>query len=82
MPLIRDQIGYVPADIELYGDMKVGKADLYGRLKGVYNPEAIDRLMADFRLEPFRKSKVKNLSQVRGALPSYEAGFSFFSIPR
>ncbi|RAR42688.1 ATP-binding cassette domain-containing protein [Paenibacillus sp. MDMC362] len=64
LPLIRSQIGYVPADIELYGDMKVGKLLTYmAELKGVYNPEAIDRLMADFRLEPFRKSKVKNLSQ-------------------
>ena len=64
MPLIRSQIGYVPADIELYGDMKVGKLLTYmAELKGVFNPEAIDRLMADFRLEPFRKSKVKNLSQ-------------------
>lgn len=73
MPLIRSQIGYVPADIELYGDMKVGKLLTYmAELKGVYNPEAIDRLMADFRLEPFRKSKVKNLSQgCSGALPSY-----------
>lgn len=64
LPLIRSQIGYVPADIELYGDMKVGKLLTYmAELKGVFNPEAIDRLMADFRLEPFRKSKVKNLSQ-------------------
>ncbi|AYB42138.1 ABC transporter ATP-binding protein [Paenibacillus lautus] len=64
LPLIRSQIGYVPADIELYGEMKVGKLLTYmAELKGVFNPEAIDRLMADFRLEPFRKSKVKNLSQ-------------------
>ncbi|ACX67797.1 ATP-binding cassette domain-containing protein [Paenibacillus sp. Y412MC10] len=64
LPLIRSQIGYVPADIELYGDMKVGKLLTYmAELKGVFNPEAIDRLMADFRLEPFRKSKLKNLSQ-------------------
>lgn len=64
LPLIRSQIGYVPADIELYGDMKVGKLLTYmAELKGIYNPEAIDRLMTDFRLEPFRKSKVKNLSQ-------------------
>ncbi|SEM45745.1 ABC-type multidrug transport system, ATPase component [Paenibacillus sp. cl141a] len=64
LPLIRSQIGYVPADIELYGDMKVGKLLTYmAELKGVFNPEAIDGLMADFRLEPFRKSKVKNLSQ-------------------
>ncbi|AWP25706.1 ABC transporter ATP-binding protein [Paenibacillus sp. Cedars] len=64
LPLIRSQIGYVPADIELYGDMKVGKLLTYmAELKGIYNPEAIDRLMLDFRLEPVRKSKVKNLSQ-------------------
>lgn len=64
LPLIRSQIGYVPADIELYGDMKVGKLLTYmAELKGIYNPEAIDRLMVDFRLEPFRKNKVKNLSQ-------------------
>lgn len=64
LPLIRSQIGYVPADIELYGDMRVGKLLTYmAELKGIYNPEVIDRLMTDFRLEPLRKSKIKNLSQ-------------------
>lgn len=64
LPLIRSQIGYVPSDIELYGDMKVGKLLTYmAELKGVYQPEAIERLIRDFRLERFRKSKVKHLSQ-------------------
>ena len=64
--------------------MKVGKSLTYmAELKGVYNPEAIDRLMADFRLEPFRKSKVKNLSQGCGALPSYRRRWLLLlSIPR
>ncbi|GAB6927265.1 ABC transporter ATP-binding protein [Paenibacillus sp. JCM 10914] len=64
LPLIRSQIGYVPADIELYGDMKVGKLLTYmAELKGIYNPDTIERLISDFRLEPVRQLKVKNLSQ-------------------
>ncbi|UNK17829.1 ABC transporter ATP-binding protein [Paenibacillus sp. N3/727] len=64
LPLVRSQIGYVPSDIELYGDMKVGKLLTYlAEMKGVYSPEAIDRLMGDFRLEVHRRTKVKNLSQ-------------------
>ncbi|WP_379244686.1 ATP-binding cassette domain-containing protein [Paenibacillus sp. GCM10028914] len=64
LPLVRSQIGYVPADIELYGDMKVGKLLTYlAEMKGVYSSEMIDRLMMDFRLEVHRRTKVKNLSQ-------------------
>lgn len=64
LPLIRSQIGYVPADIELYGDMKVGKLLTYlAEMKGVFSLEIIDRLMGEFRLETHRRAKVKNLSQ-------------------
>ncbi|KKO53059.1 ATP-binding cassette domain-containing protein [Paenibacillus sp. DMB20] len=64
LPLVRSQIGYVPSDIELYGDMKVGKLLTYlAELKGIYSPEAVDRLMADFRLKEHQRSKVKRLSQ-------------------
>lgn len=64
LPLVRSQIGYVPADIELYGDMKVGKLLTYlAEMKGVYSSEMIDCLMRDFRLEVHRRTKVKNLSQ-------------------
>lgn len=64
LPLVRSQIGYVPSDIELYGDMKVGKLLTYlAEMKGIYSPEIIDRLMGEFRLEVHRKTKVKSLSQ-------------------
>ncbi|WP_054956909.1 ATP-binding cassette domain-containing protein [Paenibacillus dakarensis] len=64
LPLVRSQIGYVPSEIELYGDMKTGKLLTYlAEMKGVYASERIDRLMSDFRLETYRRTKVKNLSQ-------------------
>lgn len=64
LPLICSQIGYVPAEIELYGDMRVLKLLKYmAELKGVYQSEKIERLMRDFRLEPFKRSKIKHLSQ-------------------
>lgn len=64
LPLIRSQIGYVPSDIELYGDMKVGKLLTYlAELKGVYSRAAVERLMADFRLDEHHGTKVKKLSQ-------------------
>ncbi|MGG1876183.1 MULTISPECIES: ATP-binding cassette domain-containing protein [Paenibacillus] len=64
LPLICSQIGYVPAEIELYGEMKVVRLLKYmAELKGVYHSDAIDRLMHEFRLEPFKRSKIKHLSQ-------------------
>lgn len=64
LPLIRSQIGYVPSDIELYGDMKVGKLLTYlAELKGVYSRAAIERLIIDFRLDEHQGTKVKRLSQ-------------------
>ncbi|NMO97247.1 ATP-binding cassette domain-containing protein [Paenibacillus lemnae] len=64
LPLVRSQIGYVPSDIELYGDMKTEKLLRYlAELKGVYSGEAINRLINDFRLDPHRRTKVKKLSQ-------------------
>ncbi|WP_106767016.1 ATP-binding cassette domain-containing protein [Paenibacillus faecalis] len=64
LPLVRSQIGYVPSDIELYGDMKVGKLLTYlAELKGVYSSEMINRLMEDFRLDVHRRTKVRSLSQ-------------------
>ncbi|MBO2945567.1 ABC transporter ATP-binding protein [Paenibacillus sp. F411] len=64
LPLVRSQIGYVPADIELYGDMKTGKLLRYlAELKGVYSREAVNRFIRDFRLEPYQRTKVKKLSQ-------------------
>lgn len=64
LPLVRSQIGYVPSDIELYGDMKVGKLLTYlAEMKGICSSEMIDRLMEEFRLEAHRRTKVKNLSQ-------------------
>ena len=64
LPLVRSQIGYVPSEIELYGDMKTGKLLKYlAELKGVYASERVERLMAEFRLTEHRGTKVKRLSQ-------------------
>lgn len=63
LPLLRSQIGYVPAEIELYEEMKVYRLLAYlAELKGVYHPERIEALLSDFRLIPYRNHKIKVLS--------------------
>ncbi len=64
LPLLRSQIGYVPSEIELYEEMTVFRLLSYlAELKGVYRTERIEGLLRDFRLEEFRKVKIKQLSQ-------------------
>lgn len=63
LPLLRSQIGYVPSEIELYEEMTVYKLLVYlAELKGVFRLERVDSLLRDFRLEPSRNVKIKNLS--------------------
>ncbi|RCX12802.1 ABC-type multidrug transport system ATPase subunit [Fontibacillus phaseoli] len=63
LPLLRSQIGYVPAEIELYEEMTVYKLLVYlAELKGVYRLERIEGLLRDFRLEASRNVKIKSLS--------------------
>lgn len=64
LPLLRSQIGYVPSEIELYEEMTVYRFLSYlAELKGMYRLERIDGLLREFRLEEFRKVKIKQLSQ-------------------
>ncbi|WP_334076190.1 MULTISPECIES: ABC transporter ATP-binding protein [Paenibacillus] len=63
LPLLRSQIGYVPAEIELYEEMTVYRLLVYlAELKGVYQREWIEALLSDFRLTPYRNQKIKTLS--------------------
>ncbi|SDE96172.1 ABC-type multidrug transport system, ATPase component [Fontibacillus panacisegetis] len=64
LPLLRSQIGYVPSEIELYEEMTAYKLLCYlAELKGVYRKEQVEGIMREFRLEPYRKVKIKSLSQ-------------------
>lgn len=64
LPLLRSQIGYVPSEIELYEEMTTYKLLCYlAELKGVYRIEQLEGMMREFRLEPYRKVKIKSLSQ-------------------
>ncbi|MNJ37624.1 ABC transporter ATP-binding/permease protein [compost metagenome] len=63
LPLVRSQIGFVPSDLELYEEMTTYKLLVYlAELKGVFQVEAVDRLLRDFRLESYRNTRVKRLS--------------------
>lgn len=63
LPIVRSQIGYVPSDLELYEEMTTYKLLVYlAELKGVYQIEPVDRLIRDFRLEPYRNTRIKRLS--------------------
>ncbi|MEF2967519.1 ABC transporter ATP-binding protein [Paenibacillus sp. M1] len=63
LPLLRSQIGYVPAEIELYEEMTVYRLLAYlAELKGVYRAERIDGLLRDFRLDEYRNVKIRRLS--------------------
>ncbi|WP_410772244.1 ATP-binding cassette domain-containing protein [Fontibacillus sp. BL9] len=63
LPLLRSQIGYVPAEIELYEEMTVYKLLVYlAELKGVFRLERVESLLRDFRLEQSRNVKIKSLS--------------------
>ncbi|AWB46007.1 ABC transporter ATP-binding protein [Paenibacillus sp. CAA11] len=64
LPLIRSQIGYVPSEIELYGEMSIYKLLSYlAELKGVIDPANVQRVIAEFQLAPLRRTKIKRLSQ-------------------
>ncbi|MNI12498.1 putative ABC transporter ATP-binding protein YxlF [compost metagenome] len=64
LPLLRSQIGYVPSEIELYEEMTAYKLLCYlAELKGVFRKEQVEGLIQEFRLEPYRKVKIKSLSQ-------------------
>lgn len=64
LPLVRSQIGYVPAEIELYEEMTTYRLLAYfSELKGVFSPERAGVLLCDFRLEPYRNTRIKALSQ-------------------
>ncbi|MNZ75317.1 putative ABC transporter ATP-binding protein YxlF [compost metagenome] len=64
LPLLRSQIGYVPSEIELYEEMTTYKLLCYlAELKGVYRKEQVEGMLREFRLEPYRKKKIKSLSQ-------------------
>lgn len=63
LPLVRSQIGYVPSDLELYEEMTTYKLLVYlAELKGVFQIEPVDRLIREFRLEPYRNTRIKRLS--------------------
>ncbi|MGG6314436.1 ATP-binding cassette domain-containing protein [Paenibacillus macerans] len=63
LPLVRSQIGYVPAEIALYEEMTPYKLLHYlSELKGVFNPRRTEELLRDFRMEPHRNKKIKRLS--------------------
>lgn len=64
LPLVRSQIGYVPAEIELYEDMTPLKLLAYlSELKGVFRLDRAKGLLHDFRLEDWQKTRISHLSQ-------------------
>ncbi|MBS5911761.1 ABC transporter ATP-binding protein [Paenibacillus macerans] len=63
LPLVRSQIGYVPAEIELYEEMTPYKLLAYlSELKGLTGPDRAKELLGDFNLEFCRNTKIKRLS--------------------
>ncbi|WP_082655343.1 ATP-binding cassette domain-containing protein [Paenibacillus sp. 32O-W] len=62
LPAIRASIGFVPTGIELYEDLKTVRLLRYlAELKGGAVTGEIDRIIALFRLEPYRNRKIKTL---------------------
>lgn len=81
LPLIRSHIGYLPAEIELYGHMTSSKFLSYmAELKGVFAPGRVEQVMRECRIEPFRKVRISKLSQ--GQQRRIAIAQSMLSLPR
>lgn len=64
LPLIRSQIGYVPAEIQMYEEMTAeGWLMYFAELKGITDKKWMNTMLTRFHLEEYRKIKIRHMSE-------------------